>query len=247
MRGEVFTSVLSLMDKFDLCYEVPVSRNAHIHQDRYFVFPYLLSSRVPTESLVVWPLENPEDLDEYSMHLDVFTKELPLGLFEKILVRANEFLDYSVSWKQGMVAFCNGGVDLVKLEVLSNEKKPTNYWSLASANQKPWSSSQTNWRSWRDTQTLPANKSSGAKTPTPEAANGSAGASDHVLVEVAARAAAGRADRAAHVLMLLVAVVNRIILHHYPGTVALWYVLCPVCVKRRNGNQVSDAHARVWA
>ncbi len=35
VTGEVFQSVLSLLDKFDLCHEVPVSRSAHINQDRY--------------------------------------------------------------------------------------------------------------------------------------------------------------------------------------------------------------------
>ena len=34
-EGGGVRSVLSLLDKFDLCYEVPVSRSAHINQDRY--------------------------------------------------------------------------------------------------------------------------------------------------------------------------------------------------------------------
>ncbi len=221
MCGDVFHSVLSLMDKFDLCYEVPVSRSAYINQDRYFVFPYLLSSGVPTEALVVWPLDNQDRLPQFGMHLDVFSKELPLGLFEKILVRSTEFLDYSISWRQGMVAFCNGGVDLVKLEVLSNENQAsTNFWTLkTNANRKQLQKTRTTMTS----KTTTANQKR---------------ESDHVVLELSARVQHGREEKAGHVMMLMVAVINRIILHHYPGTVALWYVLCPSCIRARTQNEV---------
>ena len=213
MTGEIFQSVLSLLDKFDLCYEIPVSRSAYINQDRYFVFPYLLSKRIPTEALVVWPQDNPDEQKEFGMQLDIFSKELPLGLFEKILVRSNEFLDYSISWKQGMVAFCNGGIDLVKLEVVTNKNQPKNYWTLDSKTRKPWNKHKF--------------ESTNQKVE-----------SDHVILELSTRVQHSREDKAGHVMMLLVAVINRIILHHYPGTVVLWYVLCPSCIKIRSQNQV---------
>ena len=218
MTGEVFQSVLSLLDKFDLCYEIPVSRSAYINQDRYFVFPYLLSDRIPTEAMVVWPQDNPDEQKEFGMQLDIFCKELPLGLFEKILVRSNEFLDYSISWKQGMVAFCNGGIDLVKLTIVSDKKQPQNYWTLDnSAKRQPWNKHKFG--------------TGNAKVK-----------SDHMILEVSTRVQHGREDKAGHVMMLLVAVINRIILHHYPGTVALWYVLCPTCLKMRSDDQVISCY-----
>ena len=218
MTGEVFQSVLSLLDKFDLCYEIPVSRSAYINQDRYFVFPYLLSDRIPTEAMVVWPQDNPDEQKEFGMQLDIFCKELPLGLFEKILVRSNEFLDYSISWKQGMVAFCNGGIDLVKLTVVSDKKQPLNYWTLDnSAKRQPWNKHKF--------------RTSNVKVK-----------SAHLILELSTRVQHGREDKAGHVMMLLVAVINRIILHHYPGTVALWYVLCPSCLKMRSEDQVISCY-----
>ena len=162
---------------------------------------------------MVWPQDNPDEQTEFGMQLDVLTKELPLGLFEKILVRSNEFLDYSISWKQGMVAFCNGGIDLVKLEVITNKEQPKNYWTLDSSIRKPWNKHKF--------------KSTNQKS-----------VSDHVILELSTRVQQGRDDKASHVMMLLVAVINRIILHHYPGTVALWYVLCPSCIKARSHDQV---------
>ncbi len=223
---------------------------------RYFVFPYLLSDRIPQEALVVWPPENPDGLIQYGMELDVFHSQLPIGLFEKILVRCNEFLDYSISWRQGVVAFCSGGMDLVRIHVrtnpktansaasdLTNENSLTDHVASDFTNPKPGNSASGPNR-------LKTLESTNEKSPINHMINDSTNpkpSSDHVIIELSTRVQKGREEKSRHILMLLLAVINRIILHHYPGTVALWYVQCPNCIKNRSNKQVWCICYYFWA
>ncbi len=210
------------------------------------MFPYLLSDRIPQESLVVWPPENPDGLIQYGMELDVFHSQLPIGLFEKILVRCNEFLDYSISWRQGVVAFCSGGMDLVRIHVRTNQKTGN---SVASVNKQDGIklSDSTNEKSLTD---HVINDSTNPKPSSGHVINNFTNhkpSSDHVIIELSTRVQKGREEKSRHILMLLLAVINRIILHHYPGTVALWYVQCPNCIKNRSNEKVWCICYYFWA
>ena len=112
-----------------------------------------------------------------------------------------------------MVTFCNGGIDLVKLEVITDQNQSKNYWTLNTTNNNIWIKNEA------ETTNLKPK-------------------SDHVMLELSTRLQQVREDKSGHVMMLLVAVINRIILHYYPGIVDLWYVLCPSCIRNRSQDRV---------
>ena len=174
LTDDVIHAVMSLLGKFDLCYEVSVLGSKYLSEGRHFRFPYLLKDTISDEAQFMWTETIPDNVTEYQLLLSVESPQLPVGFLEKISVRINPYLDLRVDWKSGLVAFVNDGQDIVKVAVIPR----------------------------------------GSTT----------------AIVLHARVRLDRRPMARHILLLLVAVMNKVLLRQYPGIVGYWYVGCAHCI-----------------
>ena len=178
LTDDVYRAILPLLEKFDLCYEIRVKSGDGLTDGRHFLFPYLLNKSKPPEINFMWSEDILDNFTQCGVELCFTSKSLPFGFLEKVLIRAHTYVDHCLSWKQGMVAFCDEGQDLVSIEAKEDE--------------------------------------------------------DNIAVlTLAARVRKDRKSMARHILLLLVAVTNRVLLHHYPGVVAYWFCQCAHCLNRK--------------
>jgi len=179
IKGDVFRAILSLLEKFDLCYEVPIKEEdegTNMPKGRHFMFPNLLKETVPVEVATIWPKDIPEDILEYRLSLQFMNTFIPFGFLEKVSVRINPYLEYRLNWKWGLVAFCSDGQDLIHIQAIQDGKQSS-------------------------------------------------------TLMFSTRVLSNRESMARHVLLLLVAVTNRVLTHYYPGVLAFWFVHCSHCIE----------------
>ena len=185
ISDEVYQAIVPLLEKFDLCYEIRIKPGDTVVEGRHFLFPYLLNKRKPPEVNFMWCDDLLENFMQCGVELSFTQPTLPFGFLEKVLIRAHTYVDHCLSWKQGMVAFCDEGQDLVRID-------------------------------------------------TKRGPNGNA------VLTISARVRSDRKSMARHIILLLVAVTNRVLLHHYPGVVAYWYCQCAHCLVKSLEHKYSE-------
>ena len=112
-----FQAMLSLLGKFDLCYEVPRLEGKYLPDGRHFKFPYLVPEKMPEQAMYIWTESVPENFEEHQLMLSLEAPTIPQSFMEKISIRINPFLDLRADWKWGTVAFCNEGQDVIKVSI----------------------------------------------------------------------------------------------------------------------------------
>ncbi|CAH1269481.1 MFHAS1 [Branchiostoma lanceolatum] len=97
-------SLIKLMIKFDICYEVLESEVAPGLQSSHRVhIPWFLSADPPQELSRMWPKPPPEGYQQLTMQYH-FPTFCPGGLFERASVRLHRHIARRVNWKNGVWA-----------------------------------------------------------------------------------------------------------------------------------------------
>ncbi len=113
ITDSMFAVMLAIMEKFDLCCRVTIVKQTH---QNFYLFPYLLAEQQPPEVSTFWPSIPEKNVDQFEIEIAFSSNELPLGLFEVAAVRMNALVEQRINWKLGMVALCNDGQEILKLE-----------------------------------------------------------------------------------------------------------------------------------
>ncbi|XP_078688185.1 uncharacterized protein LOC144920136 isoform X2 [Branchiostoma floridae x Branchiostoma belcheri] len=97
-------SLIKLMIKFDICYEVLESKVAPGLQSSHSLhIPWYLSADPPQDLSRMWPQPPPEDYQQLTMQYH-FPTFCPRGLFERASVRLHRHIAHRVNWKNGVWA-----------------------------------------------------------------------------------------------------------------------------------------------
>ncbi|XP_035679870.1 malignant fibrous histiocytoma-amplified sequence 1 homolog [Branchiostoma floridae] len=97
-------SLIKLMIKFDICYEVLDSKVAPGLQPSHRLhIPWYLSADPPKYLSKMWPQPPPDDYQQLTMQYH-FPTFCPRGLFERASVRLHQHIAQRVNWKNGVWA-----------------------------------------------------------------------------------------------------------------------------------------------
>ncbi|XP_019641751.1 PREDICTED: malignant fibrous histiocytoma-amplified sequence 1 homolog [Branchiostoma belcheri] len=101
---EDIESLIKLMIKFDICYEVLESKVAPGLQSSHSLhIPWYLSADPPQDLSRMWPQPPPDDYQQLTMQYH-FPTFCPRGLFERASVRLHRHIAHRVNWKNGVWA-----------------------------------------------------------------------------------------------------------------------------------------------
>ncbi|KAI8519740.1 hypothetical protein Bbelb_029970 [Branchiostoma belcheri] len=101
---EDIESLIKLMIKFDICYEVLESKVAPGLQSSHSLhIPWYLSADPPQELFRMWPQPPPDDYQQLTMQYH-FPTFCPRGLFERASIRLHRHIAHRVNWKNGVWA-----------------------------------------------------------------------------------------------------------------------------------------------
>ena len=107
LSSDALDTFISLMLKFDLCYEVTQTSDpslvgsAHILQ-----FPWFFPEDSPSTLTVTWPQELPNNMFELRFEVE-FPRKGPPYFFEKLSVRLQQYVSERENWKHGVLARLN--------------------------------------------------------------------------------------------------------------------------------------------
>ncbi|XP_076459454.1 malignant fibrous histiocytoma-amplified sequence 1 homolog [Babylonia areolata] len=113
LSSDALDIFVSLMLKFDLCYEVTSDNDpsrvgsAHILQ-----FPWFFAKESPPNLLKIWPAEIPPNTFELRFQV-TFPRSGPPYFFEKLSVRLQQHVSERQNWKHGILARLNHSLLLV--------------------------------------------------------------------------------------------------------------------------------------
>lgn len=114
---DALDTFVSLMLKFDLCYEVPKTLGCTklIWAQKVLHFPWFLSEDTPSNLETLWPGKTPPHMVELRMIVQ-FQHKGPPNFFEKFSVRLQKHIYDRVDWKDGIFARKNRSKMLVTRE-----------------------------------------------------------------------------------------------------------------------------------
>ncbi|XP_071112245.1 malignant fibrous histiocytoma-amplified sequence 1 homolog [Haliotis cracherodii] len=117
LSADALDTFVSLMLKFELCYEVPKSPSAPslIGSSRILQFPWFFPAEVPDSLATRWPAVTPPNQFELRYTLS-FPSKGPPYFFEKFSVRLQSHVSDRINWKFGILARKNLSRLLIRKE-----------------------------------------------------------------------------------------------------------------------------------
>ena len=104
-----FEKLIPLLYHFDVGYKMTVKeanfKGKEISKN-FILIPALMPETAPADIEDVWPTTAPEDLFE-TKSVYMFRSTLPVGLFERQMVRCHQNTDYMLYWKEGFYGVTN--------------------------------------------------------------------------------------------------------------------------------------------
>ncbi|XP_078688182.1 uncharacterized protein LOC144920135 [Branchiostoma floridae x Branchiostoma belcheri] len=118
---EDMESLIKLMIKFDICYEVIESKVAPGLQSSHSLhIPWYLSADPPQDLSRMWPQPPPDDYQQLTMQYH-FPTFCPRGLFERASVRLHRHIAQRVNWKNGVWAVVDNRQILLSTSTIDDE------------------------------------------------------------------------------------------------------------------------------
>ncbi|KAI8519741.1 hypothetical protein Bbelb_029980 [Branchiostoma belcheri] len=114
-------SLIKLMIKFDICYEVLESKVAPGLQSSHSLhIPWYLSADPPQDLSRMWPQPPSDDYQQLTMQYH-FPTFCPRGLFERASVRLHRHIAHRVNWKNGVWAEVDNRQILLSTSTIDDE------------------------------------------------------------------------------------------------------------------------------
>ena len=114
LSSDALDTFISLMLKFDLCYEVTQSSDPSLVGSTCILqFPWFFPEDSPAALAAEWPEELPSNMFELRFEV-VFPRKGPPYFFEKLSVRLQQYVSERNNWKHGVLARLNHSHLLVR-------------------------------------------------------------------------------------------------------------------------------------
>lgn len=104
LSSDALDTFISLMLKFDLCYEVSKQDDPSlVGSARILQFPWFFPERCQEDLSTLWPKEIPSNTFELRFEME-FPRKGPPYFFEKLSVRLQQYASDRINWKYGVLA-----------------------------------------------------------------------------------------------------------------------------------------------
>ena len=120
-----FKKLVALLYHFDVGYKMTVKEAQFEGKEinkNYTLIPALMAATRPPSIDDLWPIALSADQMERSCEYQ-FYSTVPVGLFERQMVRSHQCSDYRIHWKEGFVGINSEEQDEVKFCVIKQNKK----------------------------------------------------------------------------------------------------------------------------
>ena len=116
LSPDALDTFISLMLKFDLCYEVEKDSDpSRVGSVRMLQFPWFFQEESPSKLHTLWPKKLPSNTYELRFEVE-FPRKDPPYFFEKLSVRLQQYVSERHNWKNGVLARLNHSRLLVSRE-----------------------------------------------------------------------------------------------------------------------------------
>ena len=121
LSADALDIFVSLMLKFDLCYEVEKDSDpSRVGSTRILQFPWFFPEEQPSSLAQTWPAQLPANTFELRFKVELPRKGPPY-FFEKLSVRLQQHVSERHNWKHGVLARLNHSLMLVTRQRLETE------------------------------------------------------------------------------------------------------------------------------